>query len=71
MDPHGAYDPPAEHRLFGGGAPLARLKAELLRFAAADVHFADIGQQLAADAERLAREEPAAYKTLKAMGYVK
>src|SRR6185295_17879839 len=21
MDPHGAYDPPAEHRLFGGGAP--------------------------------------------------
>jgi choline-sulfatase len=52
-------------------APLARLKAELLRFAAADVHFADIGRQLAAEQERLQSEDPQAFEILRAMGYVK
>jgi len=66
-------DPGEEHDLADApppGAPLDRLKAELLRFANADVHFADIGQQLVADEARLRSEDPAAYEILQTMGYV-
>ena len=66
-------DPGEEHNLADApppAAPLARLQAELLRFAAADVHFADLGQQLAADAARLQAEDPQTYEILRSMGYV-
>ena len=66
-------DPGEERNLIDApppGAPLARLQAELLRFAAADVHFADIGQRLAAEEARLQAEDPRAYEIMQQMGYV-
>jgi len=55
-------DPPAD-------APLARLDAELLRFARADVQFADLARKLEEQRERLEREDPGAARVLKALGY--
>jgi arylsulfatase A-like enzyme len=58
-----AASPPA-------GAPLARLQAELFRFASAEVRFEDLAALLAAQAERLRTEDPEAYAILKQMGYM-
>jgi len=55
-------DPPAD-------APLARLDLELLRFARADVQFADLARKLQEQRERLEREDPGAARVLKALGY--
>ena len=52
-------------------APLDRLRAELLRYAAADVQFADIAEQLAAEQASLQASDPQAYEILRSMGYVK
>jgi arylsulfatase A-like enzyme len=57
-----AADPPA-------GAPLPRLSAELVRFAAADVRFADLAQDLQRRRERLEREDPETVRILEALGY--
>jgi hypothetical protein len=65
-DPREAHnlmsDPPAD-------APLARLDLELLRFARADVQFADLARKLQEQRERLEREDPGAARVLKALGY--
>jgi arylsulfatase A-like enzyme len=52
-----------------GDAPLARLRAELFRFASAEVRFEDLAELLAAQSERLRVEDPEAYTILKQMGY--
>ena len=54
--------PPAE-------APLARLRAELVRFSEADVRLADLAQMLQRERERLEREEPDAVRILESLGY--
>ncbi len=48
------------------GAPMDRLRAELLRFSAADVHFTDLAEQLAAEREQL---DPEAFRVMQALGY--
>ncbi len=50
-------------------APLARLQAELVRFAEADVHFADLAQILQRERERLEREDPEVVRILESLGY--
>jgi len=63
------HDPFEEHDLFAAPpkeAPLARLEAELLRFAAADVHFADLARKLAAERAAL---DPESRRILEALGY--
>jgi len=55
-------DPPEQ-------APLARLRAELLGFAAADVRFPDLAKLLQAEREKLAREDPEALRILQKLGY--
>ncbi|MEM7308033.1 MAG: sulfatase [Planctomycetota bacterium] len=50
-------------------APLDRLRAELVRFAEADVHFGDLAQMLQRERERLEREEPDVVRILEALGY--
>jgi arylsulfatase A-like enzyme len=57
-----SLDPPAE-------APLDRLHAELVRFADADVRFADLAQELQRHRERLEREDPETVRILEALGY--
>jgi arylsulfatase A-like enzyme len=52
-------DPPA-------AAPLARLQAELLRFAAGDVRFADLAQRLQEQRETL---DPEVRRVIEALGY--
>jgi arylsulfatase A-like enzyme len=62
-------DPREEHDLFAAppaDAPLARLQAELLRFSAADVRFADLGRKLAAQRAAL---DPESRRILEALGY--
>jgi hypothetical protein len=64
-----ARDPREETNLFGEPppeAPLARLQAELLRFSAADVRFADLGRKLAVERAALA---PESRRILEALGY--
>jgi len=51
------------------GAPLDRLRAELLVFAEADVHFADLAQILQRQREELEREDPEGLRVLEALGY--
>jgi hypothetical protein len=55
-------DPPAE-------APLARLNAELVDFAAADVRFPDVARLLQARREKLEREDREALRVIEALGY--
>jgi arylsulfatase A-like enzyme len=55
-------DPPS-------GAPLARLQAELLVFAAADVRFPDLARLLQGQREKLEREDPEALRVLRLLGY--
>jgi len=57
-----AADPPDR-------APLSRLRAELFRFASADVKFADLAQLLQSQRERLEREDPEALRVIRALGY--
>jgi len=65
-DPAEAHDlsqsPPA-------GAPVAELRAALLDFAAADVHFAELADILQQRREALERDDAEALRTLKALGY--
>lgn len=55
-------DPPAS-------APLLRLQAALLRFAADDVRFADLAQLLQRRREELGREDREALRVIQALGY--
>jgi arylsulfatase A-like enzyme len=55
-------DPPPE-------APLARLQAELLAFASADVRFTDLARLLQSQREKLEREDPEALRVLRKLGY--
>jgi arylsulfatase len=57
-----AADPPE-------GAPLAQLRGELLRFAAADEHFPELDELLRRRREALEREDPEALRALEALGY--
>ena len=57
-----AADPPPR-------APLARLDAELLRFASADVRFTDLARRLQSRREQLEREDPEALRVIRALGY--
>jgi hypothetical protein len=57
-----AADPPP-------AAPLARLRAELLAFASADVRFPDIAEFLRLERQRLAKEDPEALRVLERLGY--
>jgi arylsulfatase A-like enzyme len=62
-------DPREETNLFGAPpseAPLRRLEAELLRFSAADVRFADLAARLAAERAAL---DPESRRILEALGY--
>lgn len=67
-----ARDPREEHDLHAApppAAPLARLQAELLRFAAADVRFSDLAQELERERAELQTRDPEALRILKALGY--
>lgn len=67
-----AIDPGEEKNLFEDPptrAPLLRLQAELLRFASADVKFADLAQQLQSRREELERVDPEALRVIQALGY--
>ncbi len=67
-----AHDGAEEHDLLANPppeAPLARLEAELLRFSAADVRFADLAQKLARERGELERRDPEALRILRALGY--
>jgi len=57
-----ATDPPP-------AAPLARLQAELLRFASAEVKFEDLARRLEARRAELERVDPEALRVLQALGY--
>ena len=61
-----AYEEHDLHAAPPAQAPLARLEAELLRFAAADVHFADLARKLAAERAAL---DPESRRILEALGY--
>jgi hypothetical protein len=50
-------------------APLLRLQAALLRFAAADVRFADLAQLLQSRRDELEREDPEAARVIRTLGY--
>jgi arylsulfatase A-like enzyme len=50
-------------------APLDRLRAELVRFAASDVRFADLAAELQRRREELEREDPEAARILRSLGY--
>lgn len=50
-------------------APIALLRAELLRFAAADVRFADLAALLQQQREELERNDPETARILEALGY--
>lgn len=50
-------------------APIARLRAELLRFSAADVRFADLAALLQKEREELERDDPETARILEALGY--
>jgi arylsulfatase A-like enzyme len=50
-------------------APLARLQAELLRFASAEVKFEDLAKLLEARRAELEREDPEALRVIQALGY--
>jgi len=63
LDPFlGVSAPPAD-------APLDRLRAELVRFAAADVRFADLAQELQRRRDELERTDPETVRILKSLGY--
>jgi arylsulfatase A-like enzyme len=57
-----AENPPA-------GAPVDRLRAELLRFSTADEHFGRLARELQERREELGREDPEALRILRALGY--
>ena len=57
-----AADPPE-------AAPLARLQAELLRFASAEVRFEDLARLLEARRAELERVDPEALRVIQALGY--
>jgi arylsulfatase A-like enzyme len=71
-----AHDPREEKNLAGAtpndvpkDAPIDRLRAELLRFSAADVHFADLGRLLAEKREQLKRTDRDTARILESLGY--
>ena len=67
-----AADPGETKNLIGSPpteAPLEFLVRELVRFAEADVHFADLSRALQRERERLEREDPEALRILEALGY--
>ena len=67
-----ATDPAEERDLSAAppfDAPLERLRAELLRFSAADAHFAQLARELQERREALGREDPDTLRVLEALGY--
>jgi arylsulfatase len=65
-DPHEARDLSGE---VPADAPLAELRAELLRFAAADEHFPELDEILRRRREALERDDPEALRVLEKLGY--
>ena len=67
-----AADPGEQHNLIDAPPPeahLERLQVELIRFAQADVRFADLAQELQRNREALEREDPEALDLLEKLGY--
>ena len=65
-------DPGEEHDLSGdppADAPLARLRAELAAFAAADEGEPDVAARMRARRDALEREDPDALRRIEALGY--
>lgn len=51
------------------GAPIERLRAELVRFSTADAHFAALALELQERRDELGRDDPETLRTLRALGY--
>lgn len=67
-----AADPREERDLIDAppaGAPLERLRAELLRFSTADAHFAALARELQDRRDELGRDDPETLRLLRALGY--